>query len=97
MYSDLGFNSGAFSGVGLGVFLGASSHLLFFVENILLIKLLRNVSPELRNNPMLFKKDFFSNGVIPLFKPFNIWTNLPCSSSVTLIVKYFSFISLKKQ
>ena len=66
------------AGLGAGLVAGSSagSGLVFFTENISNLKLLWFFSIVLRNKPMLFRKGLISTGFIPLFKPFNILTNL---------------------
>ena len=69
--SDTSFslNAGFDVSVSLpGACSGDFSAVLFFIGNILPVKLLRIFSLILRNNPMLFIKGIFSTGFTPLFK-----------------------------
>ena len=72
--SGAGFGAGTVSGVGSGACLGAG--IVFFVENILILKLLRIFYLALSNNPMLFGKDLFSTVFTLLFELFKILVNL---------------------
>ena len=83
------------AGLGAGLVAGSSagSDLVFFTENISNLKLLWFFSVVLRNKPMLFRKGLFSTGFIPLFKPFNILTNLLYSWSVSFNDKCPSYTS----
>ena len=69
---------------------------LYFIGNILLLKLLILFSLAQRDNPMLFRKDLFSTGFTPLSIPFNALTTLPCSLSALSNVNLLSCISLTK-
>ena len=73
----VGSGAGFCAGAGSGACLGAG--IVFFIGNILILKLLRIFSLALRNNPMLFRKDLFSLS----FKLFNILSNLICSLSAS--------------
>ena len=85
------------SGVGSGVGSRVTSLSKLFIENILLLKLLRTFSLALYNNPKLFKKYFFKSVFIPLSKLFNPLTKLLCLLSIFSIDKCRSSVSLKKQ
>ena len=57
------------AGSGVGSRLGILSK--FFIGNNLLLKLLRTFSLVLSTDNKLFKKDFFSNVLVPFSKFFN--------------------------
>ena len=70
-----GVDSRSCLGTASGVGSDASSGVVFFSGNILLLKLLRIFSLALRNNYSLSRKDIFSPVFAPLFKLFNIANN----------------------
>ena len=91
--SGAGASSSSGSDFGSGVDVGTLS----YTENILLWKLLRIIKNSLarRNNPKLFRKNFFSTDFWPLYNFFNSSANLLCSLSASPNVEYPSGISLK--
>lgn len=83
-------------GVGLSANLGVAVLPRFIIRNILLLKLLGIFSLRARNNPIFFKKDFFTTDFLSLSIPFNSLTYLLYFSSASCNDKFYSCISLKK-
>ena len=84
-----GAGSGALSGVGLADLQGTCSGLVFCIRNTVLPNLLIIFYLALKNNPMLLRKCIFSTIFAPLFKTFDIMTNL-LSSSCQIFLVYCS-------
>ena len=92
VFAFVGSGSNSASGAGSGS--GVSIGILYFIGNILLLKLLRTLSLAPKNNPMLFRKYFFSIDFTPLPKFFNSLELLLCSKLASSNDKYPSCISL---
>ena len=85
---------GVLNTVGSGV--GSVVEILsrFFIENILLLKWWILCSLALRNNHKLFIKMFiFSTGILHLFTPLSLLTNLFYFSQYLLMAKFPLYIS----
>ena len=68
-----------------------------FIENNLLLIVLRTFTLALNNNLKLFEKTLFQLCFLPLSKFFNLAAKLYCSSSASFNNKCPTCISLKKQ
>ena len=81
-------------GSGVGFHLRVLSN--FFLQNSLLLNLLRTFSLELNNNPKLFFKKPFFQLFLPLSKFFILAAKLLSSSSTSSNDRYLSCIFLQK-